>query len=106
MSNQAASNGVVFIEPWHATIARSGAHGPVVASLRRRHETRGQFLGRVAHEVQACQRLAVLGSGPDRLAFEREYVQLTHRPDVLVRDERAIEPEAADLISTLNAIAA
>lgn len=96
--------GVVYIEPWHAIVARSGDAGPLVTALERSHETETEFLFRVAHETTDCDRLVVMGPGSERLAFEREYVTLYQRPDRLVDDEAAPSASRFDLLDRLRVL--
>ncbi|HLX34816.1 MAG TPA: hypothetical protein VKR30_06175 [Candidatus Limnocylindrales bacterium] len=94
--------GVVFVEPWHAIVARSGEAAPVTLSLSRTHETSPEFLGRVARELEDCDRLVVMGTGVDRLAFEREYVTLYQRPERLVHDESVASATRFDVLDRLD----
>ena len=96
--------GVVYVEPWHAMVARSGDTAPVVTSLERARETAAEFLGRVAHETTDCDRLVVMGPGAERLAFEREYVTIYQRPDRLVDDEPAAQATRFDLLDRLRVL--
>jgi hypothetical protein len=94
--------GVVYVEPWFAMVARSGASRPIVTSLERARETQAEFLARVAHETTDCDRLVVMGPGTERLAFEREYVTLYQRPDRLLDDEPAARATRFDLLDRLR----
>lgn len=96
--------GVVFIEPWHAMVARSGETTPVVMALERERETEDEFVFRVARETTDCERLVVMGPGRERLAFEREYVSLYRRPDRLVDDEPAAAADRFDLLDRLRVL--
>ena len=101
-ATHAGHAGVVYVEPWYAMVARSGAAAPVVTSLERSRETQAEFLARVAHETTDCDRLVVMGPGNDRLAFEREYVTLYQRPDRLVDDEPMAHATRFDLLDRLR----
>jgi hypothetical protein len=94
--------GVVYVEPWHALVARTGDRAPIVTELERARETKLEFLARVAHETTDCDRLVVMGAGTERLAFEREYVTLYQRPDRLVDDEPAAGATRFDLLDRLR----
>jgi hypothetical protein len=96
--------GVVFIDPWHAIVARSGEAKPVVLDLERYQETNSQFLLRVAQETTDCDRLVVMGPGAERLAFEREYVTLYQRPERLLDDEAAADANRFDLLDRLRVL--
>jgi hypothetical protein len=97
---------VVFIEPGHAIVARTSPGGALVAPMRQRRESPEAFLGRIVHEIEDIDQLAVLGPGVERLALEREYVAITHRPDSIVRDEAAAAARPGDLLRRLAALAA
>ena len=96
--------GVVFIDPFHAMVARSGADAPVVLALERGRDTTADFVYRVACETTDCDRLVVMGPGAERVAFAREYVGLYQRPNRLVDDEPAASASRFDLLDRLRVL--
>jgi hypothetical protein len=99
-----AHAGVVFVDRWHALVARSDDAGPVVADLTRDLESPDEFVLRVAQQTEDCDRLVVMGPGDERLAFEREYVTLYHRPERLVDDEPIAAATRTDLLDRLRVL--
>jgi len=94
--------GAVFIDHWHAIVARSAGSAPTVTDLTRDLETEPEFVLRVARETADCDRLVVMGPNDERLAFEREYVSLYQRPDRLLDDEAIATATRFDLLDRLR----
>jgi hypothetical protein len=96
--------GAVFIDHWHAIVARSAGSCATVTDLTRDLETEPEFLLRVARETADCDRIVVMGPNDERLAFEREYVSLYRRPDRLVDDEALATATRFDLLDRLRVL--
>ena len=96
--------GAVFIDRWHALVARSDHALATVTDLTRELETESEFLLRVARETADCDRIVIMGPGDERLAFEREYVAIYQRPDRLVDDEPATSATRFDLLDRLRVL--
>jgi hypothetical protein len=94
--------GAVFIDRWHAIVARSEGSAPTITDLTRELETEPEFVLRVARETADCDRLVVMGPSDERLAFEREYVSLYQRPDRLLDDEAIPIATRFDLLDRLR----
>jgi hypothetical protein len=84
-----------WIDLRHAMVARSATDGSIeIVELRRPaavDEPVEQWLAVVADAIGDHERVVILGSGPLRLALEREYVSIFHRPDRIV-DVEPSEP--------------
>jgi hypothetical protein len=98
---------VVWINERHATVARMGQHDRIsMAEIDRGTEPELQYLAHVVHELDDQERVMVVGPGSMRLALEREYVSISHRPDRLV----SVPPDArtigAELVALLGRYAA
>lgn len=94
--------GAVFIDHWHALVARSENPRPIVTDVTRDLETEPEFLLKVARETSDCDRIVVMGPDDQRLAFEREYVSLYQRPDRLLDDEAIATATRFDLLDRLR----
>jgi hypothetical protein len=105
-ANAPATSAVVFIEASRAVVGRARGGDRVVIAIARRQEVETAFLGRVAHEIETADRIVVMGPSDERLALEREYVLLTHRPDRLVHDEAAVEMTRPEVLARLAELAA
>jgi len=66
---------VVWLDHWHALVARRRDDGAaVVVEIDRADERELEFFGRVARITDDCDRLMILGPGEDGLASGRDYV--------------------------------
>ncbi len=85
MSAGRARTSVVTIGRSTAFLARIGQDGTVSRrSIERGLDSQGAFFARIADAIGNHDRLVILGQETARLAFEREYVLIYHRPDRLV----------------------
>ena len=95
---------VVWVDGWHALVAR-GQHGhPTVTEIDREAEPEHDYFVRVAREADDCDRLMILGPGTTRLAFEHEYTALFQRSDRFVDAETAAPASERELIERLHLI--
>jgi hypothetical protein len=76
---------VVWIDERRASVATTaGSDGVTTVDIDRGIEPETQYLARVVHELLDRDRVTIVGSAPVRLALEREFVSISHRPDRLV----------------------
>lgn len=68
-----------------ASVSRVGTDGNV-SRITVEHELESDqvFFARIVHLMGDHERLIVVGPASRRLEFEREYVEICHRPDRLV----------------------
>jgi len=64
------------------------------------------YLAQVVRVIGDRQRVILLGPSSVRLALERQYVTIFHRPDRLVDVEPAAAVEMSDLVERLRMLAA
>ena len=64
------------------------------------------YLAQVVRVIGDCQRVVILGPGTDRLALEREYVDIFRRPERLVDVEPARPVPPEELVRRLRVLAA
>jgi hypothetical protein len=96
----ARPSAVAWVDERHAIVARSIADDIVVSELAAKTaegRTDTSYLTRVVDEIGDQDRLVILGPSSTRLALEREYVTIFHRPDRLLDVEFA-EPLGRDAI--------
>jgi hypothetical protein len=68
-----------------ASVSRVGTDGTVSrTTVERELESDQVFFARIVHLMGDHERLIVVGPATRRLEFEREYVEICHRPDRLV----------------------
>lgn len=76
---------VVWIDARHAIVARTTDPNRIgMAEVDRGTDEEAEYLAHVVHEIGDRERVMIVGPSDVRLAFEREYVSITHRPDRLV----------------------
>jgi hypothetical protein len=101
-----APSAVVWIDSELATVAVMDGAGRISTSVvRRGHRPALDHLARVVHEIGDRERVIILGPNTARLALEREYVAIYHRPDRLVDVEPAGALDSEDLVERLRRLA-
>jgi hypothetical protein len=98
------SAAVVWLDRSHALIARAKQGVAAVTEIDREADLEAEYLLRVVHESQGCDRVVIMGSDASRLAFEREYVSLYRRPERLIDVGLVSDPEPRDLVRQLRMI--
>jgi hypothetical protein len=93
---------VVWLDRTHALVARVHDGHSVVTQVDRDTDAETQYLVRVLHEAESCDRVVVMGSDPSRIALEREYVALYRRPDRLIDLGPSHAAARSDLIDQLR----
>lgn len=73
---------VVWLDHWHALVARRDHGLPAVVDVDRGAASDGEFLDEVARLTDDCDRLMILGPGNNRTVLGHEYV--THHGRRLV----------------------
>lgn len=92
---------IVWINAEHAIVAGTLVDGGVAtAKIDRGSEPEDRFLAHVVHVIGDRERVMIMGTSNDRLALEREYVAINHRPDHLVP---ASQTSAVEIIELLHA---
>jgi hypothetical protein len=92
--------GVVYVDGWHALVARSG-DSRHVTDLVRSWESEEAFIQRVAVAANDCDCLVILGTDRACLDLEHEWETLYQRPH-LIDVEAAAEPRPVDLLDRLR----
>jgi hypothetical protein len=76
---------IVWITRHCAAVAASLPGGEfTTAEIERRDDPEPRFLAHVVEAIGEHDRVMILGPSAARLALEREYVAISHRPDRLV----------------------
>ena len=84
---------VVWIDERHAIVARTqGIDRISMAEIERGAEPEIQYLAHVVHEIGDRERVMIVGPSQVRLALEREFVAINHRPERLM----AVPPSASE----------
>jgi hypothetical protein len=107
MAHGALGGAVVLLAATEAVVARTRPDGrdEVVRVPRRSSRTGAPpFFVRVIHELGDRAPVVIMGTGPDRTAFEREFVMVSHRPDRLLEDAGVADAHPAALLERLGSL--
>jgi len=97
---------VVWVDERHAIVTRSEAGGIATTEIRRVSQPETRYLARVVHELGDREHVMVVGPQPIRLALEREYVAINHRPDRLIAVPTAARGAGDEILERLERLAA
>ena len=104
---QTRPDAVVWIDERHAIVARCEAdHEISTVEIRRLARAENRFVAQVVHEIAGRGRVMVIGTEPLRLALERRYVAVSHRPDLLVAPPLPARDSGAQNVRGLDQLAA
>lgn len=103
----ASESAVVWINGRQAIVATMARDGEIfTCEINRGLSPEPSYLALVVQALGDRERVVILGPSSARLALEREYVAIYHRPDRLVDVERAGAVNTEDLVARLRALAA
>lgn len=98
---------VVWIDERHAIVAqRDPAGGISTVEIRRLRQPESRYLGHVVHEIGGHEHVMVVGPQPIRLALERRFVSVGHRPDRLIAAPLPARSGDAVIVDRIDPIAA
>ena len=104
---QTRPDAVVWIDERHAIIARREPEGQIsTVEVRRLARPENRFVAQVVHELAGRGPVMVIGSEPIRLALERRYVAVSHRPDRLLASPARANDAGAEIVRGLDRLAA
>ena len=98
---------VVLLGATEAVVARTRPDGrDEIVRVRRRTRRVGAqpFHLRVLHELGDRAPVLILGPGPERTAFEREFVAVSHRPDRLLEEASVHDAHPEALLERLRGL--
>jgi hypothetical protein len=101
-SHPAHAAAVVWLDRSHALVARAHESHSEITEVDRDADLEAQYLLRVLHEAEGCDRVVIMGPDPLRIAFEREYVALYRRPDRLIDLGPSESPARSELVDQLR----
>ncbi|HTK45469.1 MAG TPA: hypothetical protein VL749_08985 [Patescibacteria group bacterium] len=97
-----AQAAVIWVDTWHALIARTDHGRPTVTEVDRVAESEHDYFQRVAREAEDCDRLMLLGPATTWQAFELEYCTVFRRVDRFVEAETAAPTTPRELVERLR----
>ena len=107
VSRSSSASAVVWINGRQAIVATMSADEQVfTCEINRGLSPESAYMALVVRAVGDRQRVVILGPSSARLALEREYVSIYHRPDRIVDVEPAGVVNTEDLVARLRALAA
>jgi hypothetical protein len=93
---------VVWLDHWHALVARRDNGARAIVDVDRGGESEGEYLVRVARVTDDCDRLMILGPDDDRVALGREFVAHHDREAVALDIEASLAASPAELFDRLR----
>ena len=93
---------VVWIDHWHALVARRQAGERAIVDLVRAAEPEAAYVRRVAEAASDCSRLMILGPDDERLKFDREFESIHGWTDLFVEVEASPGTSATELLDRLR----
>lgn len=103
----APESAVAWINGRQAIVATMARDGEIfTCEINRGLSPESAYLALVVQALGDRERVVILGPSSARLALEREYVAIYHRPDRLVDVEPAGTVNTEDLVARLRALAA
>lgn len=98
---------VVWIDERHAIVAQRDILGGIsTVEVRRAMQNEERYLGHVIHEIGAHEHVMIIGPQRVRLALERRFVAVGHRPDRLCAAPTPAGPMGRRMIAELDSLAA
>jgi hypothetical protein len=97
---------VVWIDERHAIVARADIEGIATTEVRRVGQPEIRYLARVVHELRDREHVMIVGPQPIKLALEREYVAISHRPDRLLAPPPAARRGGPEILERMERLAA
>ncbi len=96
---------VAWIDEERASVARTNPQGTITTcDVERDGELESVYLAMVVRAIGDRDRVVILGPGSMRLALEREYVSIYHRPERLVDVEPAEPEDREHLVARLRTL--
>jgi hypothetical protein len=96
---------VTWVGEESASVARTNPEGTITTcDIERRGAPEPIYLAMIVRAIGDRDRVVILGPGDMRLALEREYVAIHHRPDRLVDVEPADAGDRERLVERLRTL--
>ena len=97
---------VVWVDERHAIVARADSGGIATTEIRRVGQAETRYLARIVRELGDREHVMIVGAYPVKLALEREYVAISHRPDRLIAAPSAAREAGAEILERIGRLAA
>jgi len=104
---QQGPTAVVWIDEDRAIVASTDPDGGIATEkVERGEESETEFLAHVVHEIGDEPAVGIVGPSDVRIALEREYVTINHRPERLVGIRAAARAAGAEILARMRRLAA
>jgi hypothetical protein len=98
---------VVWVDEKHAIVASTEPEGGITAGqIHRGPESETEYLAHVVHEIGDRPTVSIVGPSAVRLALEREFVAISHRPERLVGIPMSARAAEAQILERMRRLAA
>jgi hypothetical protein len=98
---------VVWVDERHAIVARAATDGAIsTVEVRRVGRPETRYLAQVVHEIGNREHVMIIGPSVLKLALEREYVALSHRPERLVPAPQGASGAGSEILHRMERLAA
>jgi hypothetical protein len=106
-AEQTAPSTVVWVDEDHAIVASTSADGGIeTEQVDRGATSETEFLAHVVHEIGTRPTVSVVGPSSIRLALEREFVAINHRPERLVGIPTSARMAETEILARMRRLAA
>jgi len=98
---------VVWVDEEHAIVARTEPDGGIAAEqVERGRASETEYLAHVVHEIGDRATVSIAGPSWIRLALEREFVAINHRPERLVGIPTSSRVAETEILERMRRLAA
>ena len=96
--NEQRPDAVVWLDEVHAILALRDEAGAIsTAEFRRSQQPEPRYLAQIVHQLGGSEHVLILGPEDARVALERRFVAVTHRPERLMATGGQIQAGSAGL---------
>jgi len=104
---QQGPSAVVWVDEDHAIVAGTTADGAIATEqVERGTASEVEYLAHVVHEIGDRPTVSIVGPSSIRLALEREFVAINHRPERLVGIPTSTRVAEAEILERMRRLAA
>ena len=98
---------IVWIDGRHAIVASTASDGGIATEcVDRGTASETEYLAHIVHEIGDRPTVSIVGPSSVRLALEREFVAINHRPERLVGIPLAARNTEAQILTRMRRLAA
>jgi hypothetical protein len=104
---QAGPSAVVWVDADHAIVASTGSDGGIATEqVDRGSASETEFLAHVVRQIGDRPTVSVVGPSALRLALEREFVAINHRPERLIGIPTSARAAESGILERMRRLAA